>query len=228
MINTIKLSELNYMEEQLYQQKDAIYFGRERKEILPLLPQKVDKILEVGCGSGATLAYLKDNGYCQWTAGIELFPEAAKIAKERLDFLYEGNVESARLPFEKSSFDVILCLDVLEHLVNPEAVVSYLHTLLVPGGVIIASIPNVRHISVVFPLVFMGRWNYESSGILDKTHLKFFVRDSAIKLMESSGLKLERVISVMGSRGSFAAKLSLSILKSFFEIQYLIKVNRVD
>ena len=210
---------------QNYENKNDIYFNRVRKDIIPLLPKSNNRILEVGCGTGATLAYLKNNGYCNHTYGIELFPEAMKVAKKRLDYTYEGNIESMQFSLQESSFDVILCLDVLEHLVSPDKVVSYLHKLLVPGGIIIASIPNIRHISVLFPLVFKGEWNYENSGILDKTHLRFFVKNTAIELMESSGLKLEEVISISGPRGNIATLLSLFILKPFFEIQYLIKVK---
>jgi 2-polyprenyl-3-methyl-5-hydroxy-6-metoxy-1,4-benzoquinol methylase len=216
------------MTDNLYKDKDKTYFGKVRKEILPLLPDSYNKILDVGCGSGATLAYLKTNGYCKWTCGVELFPEAVEVAQRNLDCVYEGNIELIKLPLEESSFDVILCLDVLEHLVNPELVVSYLHTLLAPGGIMIASIPNVRHYSVVFPLVFMGQWNYQDSGILDKTHLKFFVKKTAIALMESSGLVMEKVISLSGYKDRLAIILSLFLLKPFFVLQYLVKVKKMD
>jgi 2-polyprenyl-3-methyl-5-hydroxy-6-metoxy-1,4-benzoquinol methylase len=210
-----------------YQQKKQDYYEEYRKDILPLLPKHAARILEVGCGTGNTLVYLKDNNYCDWTCGIELFPEAATIAKDRVDLFFQGNIETFDLPIEPNSVDVILCLDVLEHLVNPEAVIQKLHQYLAPNGMIIASLPNVRHYSVLIPLLFQNKWEYKESGILDKTHLRFFVKKTAISLMESSGLKLTNMIQSLAFEKSIIANIAtLGIFKSFLTWQYLIQVKK--
>ena len=209
-----------------YETKTDDYYGNYRQDILPLVPKHVRKVLEIGCGTGNTLAYLKDNGYCDWVCGVELFPNAAREAALKLDNLYEDNVEEMRLPIDPASIDMILCLDVLEHLVNPEKVVAYLHTLLTPGGIIIASIPNVRHYTASFPLLFQDKWDYKSDGILDVTHLRFFVRKTAIKLMESSGLVVEIAMpNVLGKTLRTINNCSFHIFESFFAIQYLIRAT---
>jgi SAM-dependent methyltransferase len=209
-----------------YQQKDPIYYEGYREDILPLLPKHVGRVLEVGCGTGNTLAYLKDNNYCDWTCGVELFPAAAVIAKERVDLFFQANIETFDLPIELNSIDTILCLDVLEHLVNPEAVIQKLHQYLAPGGTIVASLPNVRHYSVLLPLLFQDKWEYQDNGILDKTHLKFFVKETAIKLMESSGLSVTNVIQSLAFRRSiFFNVATFGLFKSFLTWQYLIKVK---
>jgi SAM-dependent methyltransferase len=210
-----------------YQQKKQDYYEGYRKDILPLLPRHSGRVLEVGCGTGNTLVYLKDNDYCDWTCGIELFPEAATIAKDRVDLFFQGNIETFDLPIEPNSLDVILCLDVLEHLVNPEAVIQKLHQYLAPNGMIVASIPNVRHYTVLIPLLFQNKWEYKESGILDKTHLKFFVKKTAIGLMESSGLKLSSMIqSIPFKKSIIANTVTLGIFKSFLTWQYLIQVKK--
>jgi 2-polyprenyl-3-methyl-5-hydroxy-6-metoxy-1,4-benzoquinol methylase len=212
-----------------YETKTDSYYGNYRQDILPLVPKHVGKVLEIGCGTGNTLAYLKANGYCDWVCGVELFPNAAREAAPKLDKLYEDNVEEMRLQIEPASIDMILCLDVLEHLVNPQKVVAYLHTLLAPGGVMIASIPNVRHHSVVVPLVLQNSWDYRDSGVLDNTHLRFFVRRSAVELMKSSGLRLEKSIgsNFYSDRWDKVLNtLSLGLLKSFFFKNYLVKVSK--
>lgn len=209
-----------------YQQKDPIYYEGYREDILPLLPKHVGRVLEVGCGTGNTLAYLKDNNYCDWTCGVELFPDAAVIAKDRVDLFFQANIETFDLPIELHSIDTILCLDVLEHLVNPEAVIQKLHQYLAPGGAIVASLPNVRHYTVLFPLLFQDKWEYQDNGILDKTHLKFFVKETAINLMESSGLSVTKVIQSLAFRRSiFVNALTFGLFKSFLTWQYLIKVK---
>jgi len=60
-----------------------------------------------------------------------------------------------------------------------------------PGALLVASIPNVRHLRVVLPLLLAGRWRYEASGLLDRTHLRFFTRESALALVSPPGLQLQ-------------------------------------
>ena len=210
-----------------YQQKKQGYYEEYRKDILPLLPRHSGRVLEVGCGTGNTLVYLKDNDYCDWSCGIELFPEAAIIAKDRVDLFFQGNIETLDIPIEPNSVDVILCLDVLEHLVNPEAVIKKLHQYLAPNGIIVASLPNVRHYSVIIPLLFQNKWEYKDGGILDKTHLRFFVEKTAISLMECSGLKLTSMIqSIPFQKSIIANTATLGVFKSFLTWQYLIQVTK--
>ena len=123
------------------------------------------------------------------------FPEAGDAAKGRLDEVHIGNVEQLDLPIEPASLDVVLCLDVLEHLIDPWSTITRLATLLKPGGVLIASVPNVRHFRVVLPLLFRGQWKYADFGLMDRTHLRFFTRGSAIELLEAAGLRVDAVRS---------------------------------
>jgi SAM-dependent methyltransferase len=207
-----------------YKIKSTEYYAGVRQDILPFLPQHSPRILEIGCGTGDTLSYLKENSYCDWACGVDLFPDAVASAREKaVDEIYQSNIEETILPIETGSINTILCLDVLEHLINPQKVVAYLHTLLAPGGIIVASIPNVRHYSASMPLLIQNKWEYTNSGILDNTHLRFFVRDTAIELMQSSGLTIDRVIpNKIGRKGSIFNTLSLGIFESFLALQYLI------
>ena len=119
--------------------------------------------------------------------------------------------------------DLILALDVLEHLVDPWSVVRKLDRVLRPGGALIASIPNVRHHSVLVPLLFRGRWRYMPMGPLDRTHLRFFTRSTAIDLVESSGMRVDKMDSVMSARSQLLSRLTLSMARPFLEIQYLLR-----
>lgn len=207
---------------------DYNYVGRTRNEILPLWPGQCNRVLEIGCGAGATLAYLKHAGLCHWTGGVELHPEAAARARKQVDLLVEGSIERADLPIESGSIDVILCLDVLEHLVDPWHVLTAIQHLLAPGGVIIASIPNVRHASVALPLLFRGRWDYTDSGLLDRTHLRFFTRRTALELFQSTGYSVTRVLSTgteRGRAGWLPNLLTLTLFKPLLELQYLIRAQ---
>ena len=95
------------------------------------------------------------------------------------------------------SFDAIVCADVLEHLREPERLLEQAREWLAPDGRLIASIPNVRHHSVVRSLL-QGNWTYESAGLLDRTHLRFFTRREIEKLFHRAGFAIEGMWSVIG------------------------------
>jgi len=216
-------------ESQLYEVKSDDYFDNVRSDILSLLPRKINCLLEIGCGSGNTLKYIKDNYQCDWACGVELVHGAAEIARSKVDLVIEGDIENIDLPIEPATLDVILCLDVLEHLINPWKVMSKLGVFLKSDGVIIASIPSVRNFHVILPLIFRGEWKYLDMGILDKAHLRFFTRSTAIKLIESSGLKIDMIKETGFERGSktrVANLVTFSIFKPFLVVQYLIRAQK--
>lgn len=187
------MSELDTLTKS-YASKTDDYFHHSRlDQILPLLPSKCGRILEVGCGAGSTLVQLKSAGTCKWIGGVELFPSAAAEAACVLDYVQEGNIETLTLDIETASLDVVLCLDVLEHLVDPWETIRKLARLLKPGGMLVASLPNVRHVKVVLPLLMRGEWAYGSFGLLDKTHLRFFTRATAIELIQTGGLRVDAI-----------------------------------
>lgn len=212
----------------MYEDKKDWYFGFVRRDIAPLLPASCDRVLEVGCGGGATLAWLKDSGRATHIAGIELNAGAATVARTRVDTLYEGDVGEHLAKFEPGSLDLILCLDVLEHLVDPWATLQSLQQLLRPGGQLIASLPNVRHHSVVLPLLLRGRWAYAEAGIMDRTHLRFFSRESALELLRSAGLQPdgEHLNYAWGSWDRWKDLATLGLLREFFAFQYLLRASK--
>ena len=181
----------------LYNEKSAEYFSRARTEIEPLLPQLRNegmRALEIGCSEGHTLDWLKKMKYCDWVAGVDPY---AKLHPSivTIDEFHPVDIEKNWINFEPASLDLILCLDVLEHLVNPWEIVRKLDTILKPGGRFIISLPNIRNYHVVFDLAFNGNFQYSESGILDKTHLRFFTRKTAIQLVECAGATMIQVIT---------------------------------
>src|SRR5437868_983182 len=127
----------------LYDQKATEYYQSARKEILPLLPESNKRVLDLGCGAGATLDWLKHIHYCEESWGIELTENAADIAKKRVDQVIIADIEKDAVCLPEDYFDLILCLDVLEHLQDPWRVMSMLVTWLRPHGTLVASVPNV-------------------------------------------------------------------------------------
>lgn len=201
-----------------------------RHDAIGYLPETGGTLLDVGGGVGATAVAAKAAGKAARAGVVDLVSNDHKA--EGLDFRYCGNLEDQNLLHaivdEQGPFDTILCLDILEHLSNPWSMVASLHQALRPGGVIVASIPNVRHYTVLLPLLFSGRWTLSDSGILDRTHLRFFVRRTAIELMTSSGLTLDYVASTKSSIGriKWFERFTAGLFRDFTSLQYIIRVKR--
>ncbi|QPJ63429.1 MAG: glycosyltransferase [Candidatus Nitronauta litoralis] len=167
------------------------YYEHVRHDMLPLIPEEARSILEIGCGAGKTGQFLKESRGA-FVAGVELNPDVAEEAKSVLDDVISGNIEEMDLPYEPGSFDCILCGDVLEHLVDPLKVLEKLKGLLVPGGKIVASIPNVQFFGVIHHLS-EGNWTYQDEGILDRTHLRFFTLKEIKTLFENAGFEINEI-----------------------------------
>ena len=153
------------------------------------------RVLDVGCGTGCNSEIVAlDCG----AALIGIEPDADRAAEAQKRGL---NVIHAYLTehfFEEhGTFDVILFVDVLEHLANPGAVLKMVRPGLTPNGRIIVSVPNVAHWSVRWQLL-RGNFNYEEFGIMDATHLRWFTRYSLTKLFERTGYEVVTTDSTLG------------------------------
>ena len=176
-----------------YNQKGDRYFAQVNEDLIAIIPHSPSqKVLDVGCGDGSLGVALKERGWAGTVVGVECAAGAASKARARLDAVHEVDVESWAPPRRyRSHFDCVVCGDVLEHLRDPWAALSMLSDLLCEDGVLAASIPNVRHVSVVIPLLLRGRWDYAERGVLDTTHARFFTKRSTIALFTSCGYEID-------------------------------------
>lgn len=173
-----------------YDDKSISYFKYARREMLPFVPKGAMRILEVGCGEGEFAANLKTERAVHVT-GIEPFAAAAHAANSRLDRVLDMDVETGILELRDQQFDCIVCNDVLEHLVDPWDTLKRLRLLMAPGGVLVASLPNMRFMPVLKAYILTGEWRYEDQGgVMDRTHLRFFTRKSMQTLFEESGYQI--------------------------------------
>jgi len=149
------------------------------------------KVLDVGCATGQISRRLKENG-CT-VVGIEIDEESAKVTKQYCENVIVGDVEKlSELSYPEKYFDALLFGDVLEHLKDPLRVLRNLKRYLKDDGYIVCSVPNVAHIYIRLKILF-GKWDYEDTGLLDRTHLRFFTIKSVKKLIEDAGFKIEKI-----------------------------------
>jgi SAM-dependent methyltransferase len=182
------------LEELDYETKATEYFGYPRPEMMPFVPADCRRVLDVGCADGTFgEALKKTRGIEVW--GVEPTKSAATKAKVKLDRVVEGLFDPT-MGLPVGSFDCIFFNDVLEHMLAPELALHYARKLLAPGGVVVASIPNIRSFPTLWRLVFHASWEYQDAGVLDRTHLRFFTKSSIVNMFEHEGFALKRICGI--------------------------------
>jgi SAM-dependent methyltransferase len=165
------------------------YYGEERRDVLPLIPPG-SEVLEVGCGRGVTGQMLERELGCRVT-GVELNPVVAEEARRRLHAVLPGDIQTVPL---EGAFDVVLALELVEHLPASEPFLTRARKLLRPGGRLVLSIPNVGHYSIVEDLL-AGRWDYLPIGLLCYTHFRFFTRHSLADWLRRCGFESFEILA---------------------------------
>jgi len=213
-------------------EKNRGYFGYERHDLVELIPAgPPGRVLEIGAGDGSTLAALKRTGKASEVVGVEIvsLPGGGQARKE-IDRFIIADIEQQALGLPPGSFDVIICGDVLEHLRDPWQILGYLNGLLRRGGTFVISLPNIRYWRALGRII-LGDFHYAPSGVLDRTHLRFFCRRNMLDLVRSAGLEIGKVepsflrqSELRGDR--ILNSLTLGLIEQFLAQQYLIVAEK--
>ncbi len=198
----------------------GLYHGQPRHEVVDRIPRGTRRLLDVGCANGAFGMTVKERlGAEVW--GIEIHEPAARVAQKRLDRVLIGDALASMATMPEGHFDCVTFNDVLEHLVDPEALLRETKKHLAPGGVVIASIPNVRHWEVLYNLVWKGNFDYADWGVLDRTHLRFFTIRSIAKLFDAAGYQLRAADGINGPQTARGQRMARWLPKSLADVQWL-------
>jgi 2-polyprenyl-3-methyl-5-hydroxy-6-metoxy-1,4-benzoquinol methylase len=179
------------------------YYTLDRAEMIQFLPEKIDTLLDVGCGEGNFGLLVKKKYHCH-VSGIEPVYEAFQSAQQKLDRAYNIFFDEK---FETTSrFNVITFNDVIEHISDPWMALRKCKTLLTKDGYVVASIPNILYFHDFINMLISRDWKYEEAGIFDKTHLRFFTKKSINRLFEECGFK---IVKMQGIRPTDSKKFYL-------------------
>lgn len=184
------------------------------KDIMP-----GETVLDVGCAYGDFGSLLRQKG-CK-VDGIDNYPAALEEAKSKLDSVIQldlNNTDEIRTKV-KSKYDVITFMDVLEHCNDPLMVLTEFKSRLSAKGRIYVSLPNIANLLNRIGLLF-GHFNYSDYGVLDKTHLRFFTRKTALELV---GSIFENTDIIAYTPIKDKLRLGLKICPSLFALHFIIK-----
>jgi len=190
--------------------------------LLELVEGSPKRILEIGCGHGQALSFLKRQHSAEFVAGVELVPEVAAIARQNsdLDVVITGDFEQVQLNYPPGSFDLIVASHVLEHFKDPWDIVRRLRGFLSSRGQFIGALPNLRHIKISLPLLLSGKFEYVDEGILDWTHTKFFTKSTIRDLLKTSGFAVQKIEPEFMPKAALASNATLGIFKNLFCFAY--------
>ncbi|MBI4945018.1 MAG: class I SAM-dependent methyltransferase [Bacteroidetes bacterium] len=188
----------------------------------------LNNVLEIGCASGKTGNKLKRIFNIKNYVGVEFNEEAARLAEKNIDKVVCGNfekmIEEHKTDDLKGKYDMVLFLDVLEHLYDPWRALDTIKDWLTPKGFLVCSIPNAGNIYVIKKL-FTDKFEYESRGLLDITHIRFFTLHTIIKLLTDCGFTMTHHTTVDDTvhlRPKLYNMLTLGKFKKQFVIQYIV------
>jgi 2-polyprenyl-3-methyl-5-hydroxy-6-metoxy-1,4-benzoquinol methylase len=204
--------------------KSSEYFEHPRADLVAMLPSRLRRVLDVGCGAGNVGRTLRAAGAAE-LVGIEMDRDAARRAREVFDVVHEGDAQRVVTGLSaEEPFDVICCYDILEHLYDPETVLRQLLAIAAPGGVLHISIPNARHFSLILDLVVRGTFGYQPVGHRDATHLRWFTREDIVRLVEDCGWTVTEVTTHLFRPGrALITKLSRGYAREFFAVQWYVR-----
>ncbi|GIX57042.1 MULTISPECIES: glycosyltransferase [Bacillus cereus group] len=236
--DTSEYSDLLQKNEKKFEEKwgfNSRYSTYIRNEIIDLMDAPKDKkinVLEVGCACGGTLLKIKNIYKNADLFGIEFNEKAASFSSQFANVKAE-NIENEVLDYPAEFFDYIILADVIEHLFNPWEVMRNLRKYLKKDGQILLSIPNVMHYSLLREVI-NGKWTYTDSGLLDRTHIRFFTLDEINKMLIEAEYKdieygMNQIPKTKQDEEFIEALVSLGTqeLKGQYEAyQYLVKASK--
>jgi len=187
------------------------------------------KVLDIGCAVGALGDYLVRHKQCE-VVGVDIDKTSLEKARTKNVYseLYELDLNAFQNQLDKYKgyFDYILLADVIEHVYNPEMLITSLKPLLKQNGAFIFSIPNIAHGSIKLDLLG-NSFNYTEIGLLDKTHIRFFTLQSILEFFKKLGLKIENIDRVYNSFDN--TNINLKLIEEDFEsyvFQYIFKATQ--
>lgn len=209
---------------------DYVYLDQPRADITRMIPPDGKVIGTIGCGRASTEAELVKQG--REVHGVDVSPEAIEAARERLTSARVIDPDEDH-PFEDDSLDGLILADVLEHLPMAWLKLKSFVRAVKPGGWVVISVPNNRHVEVLLHLAMKGDWPEFPMGIFDQTHIQVMTHKRLDRWCKAAGLRKEREYDLYDFRfvrRNMYRALNLAtfrLLRSFFTFEVQARYRRL-
>lgn len=163
------------------------YYTNLRLDTRELWPATSKKVLEVGCSSGLLASVLS----CEEYWGVEPSSDAASVAASNISSTIINATFLDALPqLPRKYFDLVICHDSIEHMPDHEQFLRLLPSVCSSNCELILTVPNIRHVSVLYGLIINADFPYSSHGIMDSTHLRWFTEKSLKRALLRQGYSI--------------------------------------
>ncbi len=164
-------------------------------DLIDVLPLSVKRVIDIGCGIGEIAKEYHARGEPEYYLGIEITPDDAEVAKQHCSEVWVGNIEEFddNVWDQLANFDLWVFGDVLEHLYDPWKVLKKVRSVMPANSSIACCIPNIQHWSIQAKLS-IGDWRYTDKGLLDRTHIRFFTRQTILEMLVGAGFEVTDLI----------------------------------
>ncbi len=190
-----------------------------------LLPSKRPlAVLDVGCGAGSLGEILKKDSSIR-VYGTDISPQAVEEARTRLDGAWILDIEKGVPSIEQSApqqFDAVIFSEVLEHLFSPEKALRSIVPLLSTDGNIVITVPNILFWKNRIR-IFLGHFEYEERGLMDRGHIHFFSWKSLRDMVHSEGFVIDSISHIIPTRGT---KILGNIFPGLFAHQFAVRLRK--
>lgn len=209
--------------------KQDSYYAATRSDMVRFIDLPPTTLLEIGCGTGNFANNFPNVEYWGIEPNAEMAKRASAVAGRKI---LCGTYEAVAKNIPDDYFDIVVCNDVIEHLLDPIGFLTDIQRKLHSQGKLVASIPNIRYAPFLFDLVFRGEFEYAESGLLDYTHLHFFTHKSFKKMALQCGWKVELLTPLAIQPFKPLKNLVLKILEcgrhDMRNIQFAVRLSRAD
>lgn len=150
------------------------------------------KVLDIGCSTGIFLHYAKQCGY--EVVGVDVNPNTSAYARDELGLnVFTGMLYQAA--FNNKEFDIVTLWDVLEHDLNPKALLSQIYKILKPKGFLFISCPNIEGLfpKLTYKLIYKTTKRWEFPTI--PHHIYEFTPGSMTLMLQETGLSVINFLS---------------------------------
>jgi len=151
--------------------------------------KKGKQLLDIGCGRGSFMG--STEARFDLIHGCDISEIAAREAKRKGMITICADLNNGNLPYQDNSFDSIICLEVIEHLLDPLNLLKDIYRVLQSNGQLILTTPNIRYIKNLIKLIFIGHFPHTSTDtfIWGGGHLHYFTRKDLALLFQRTGFK---------------------------------------